>query len=93
MLFSLVGMLCTFLWHFILAGPSLQLLNFPLNSFLPGQICRCDVNITLLGSNVIVITCTSLNNPSVQRARLSLSLPSTKLRNSENSKKLCLPHL
>lgn len=74
--FSIFGMLCVFLWPFISSGPSLHLLDFPLSSFLPIQICRCDVNITLVDSNDILIigTCTSHKDPSVPSARLSRSL-------------------
>ena len=88
--FSLFGLLCAFLWPFVSSGPSLQLFDFPLSSFLPVQICRCDVNITLVGSNVIVITgtCTSHKDPSIQSARLSRFL--TNAATWINSEKLTL---
>lgn len=73
MFFSLFGILCAFLRHFISFGPSLQFLDFPLIFILPVQICRYADNITLVGSNVNVITdtCTSSKDSSTLNARLS----------------------
>lgn len=89
--FNLFGILHAFLWHVISSGPSLQLLDFPLSSFLPVQTCRCDINITLVGSSVIVITgtCTSHKGPSIQSERLSKSF--TNAVTWINSENLMLP--
>lgn len=84
--FSLFGILCTFLWPFISSGCSLQLLSFSLSSFFLVQICRCDINITLVGSNVVITdTCTSHKELCVQSARLSQFLTNAATWvNSEN---------